>query len=247
MFIIYTIYMHRNLVNDMIYIGQTRKTIEERALNGTNYKSNQLFTDDIKKYGWDNFSHEILKDGIETQEEADFWETQYIACYDATNPDVGYNIESGGHHSMMESTKQKISALAIERYKDKTKNPMYGKKHSEETIVKMRNKKLGENNPMYGKHLSAESKEKLSKALKGRKLSELTEAGKEALRKSSRANSMKWAKKVICVEDNIVFDCIADAAKAYVVSTSCIHDCCYGKQKTSKGKHFKFYNSNNKV
>jgi len=40
-------------------------------------------------------------------------------------------------------------------------NPMYGKKHSEESIIKMREAKLGKKHPNYGKHLSEETKEKI--------------------------------------------------------------------------------------
>ena len=44
---------------------------------------------------------------------------------------------------LSESTKQKLSILAKERFKDVTKNPMYGKKHRIETIKKIRKSKIG--------------------------------------------------------------------------------------------------------
>ena len=37
-----------------------------------------------------------------------------------------------------EEVKAKISSSCVERYKDKTKNPMYGRKHTEEALAKMR-------------------------------------------------------------------------------------------------------------
>jgi len=37
-----------------------------------------------------------------------------------------------------EEIKAKISSSCVERYKDKTKNPMYGRKHTEEALAKMR-------------------------------------------------------------------------------------------------------------
>ena len=44
------------------------------------------------------------------------------------------------------------------------KNCMYGKKHSEESLKKMRKKHpsiSGKNHPMYGKHFSEESRKKM--------------------------------------------------------------------------------------
>jgi group I intron endonuclease len=45
-------------------------------------------------------------------------------------------------------------------------------KHSEETKIKLSKSKLGELNPMYGKYFSKEHREKLSKAGKGKVISE---------------------------------------------------------------------------
>ena len=51
-------------------------------------------------------------------------------------------------------------------------NPMYGKKHSEETKKKMREAKkgkyVGEKSPMYGKHHSTETRRKMREAHKGK-------------------------------------------------------------------------------
>lgn len=49
----------------------------------------------LKKYGWDNFSHEILLSDL-TEEEMEYWEDYYIEFYDSRNPDKGYNIMKGG-------------------------------------------------------------------------------------------------------------------------------------------------------
>ena len=48
------------------------------------------------------------------------------------------------------------------RYKDKTKHPMYGKKHSKFALDKI--SKPGELNPMYGKTHSLDTKLKISLA-----------------------------------------------------------------------------------
>lgn len=107
----YTVYKH-TAPNGKIYIGITGQNIKKRWSNGTNYKNNEHFCNAIKKYGWNNFSHEILFEKL-TKEEACEKEVELIALYDATNPEKGYNLQSGGsafnHNS---STIKKMSEVA---------------------------------------------------------------------------------------------------------------------------------------
>lgn len=60
-------------------------------------------------------------------------------------------------------TRTKLSELARNR-----NPPMKGKKHNEETIIKMRKAKIGKVSPMKGRQLSSESKNKMSSAKKGK-------------------------------------------------------------------------------
>ena len=55
----YTLYRHV-APNGKMYVGITSKKPEYRWENGNGYEANQHFTRAIKKYGWDNFKHEIL-------------------------------------------------------------------------------------------------------------------------------------------------------------------------------------------
>ena len=62
----WTIYKHTNKINGKIYIGQTHyKNVNERFKNGLGYKRSDgkysYFWEAIQKYGWNNFSHEILE------------------------------------------------------------------------------------------------------------------------------------------------------------------------------------------
>lgn len=96
----YTVYVHTNLVNGKRYIGQTRCTdLTRRWTGGHGYEGCPYFYSAILKYGWNGFAHEILKTGIATQEEADYWERYYIKEFDTMSPEHGYNIKSGGHHA----------------------------------------------------------------------------------------------------------------------------------------------------
>lgn len=56
------IYCYTNKINNKKYIGQTTKTVEERAgKNGSFYKKEWLFWRAIQKYGWESFMVEILE------------------------------------------------------------------------------------------------------------------------------------------------------------------------------------------
>ena len=59
--------------------------------------------------------------------------------------------------------------LPPEKYSVKHLHPMYGVKHTEETIKQMSEAKLGSKNPRYGVTLSDDTKKKLSSKLAGDK------------------------------------------------------------------------------
>lgn len=117
----YCVYKHTSPSNK-IYIGITFNP-KRRWYDGNGYlhkrkdgKYNQpLFARAILKYGWDNFTHEILEDNL-SKERACELEKKYIQEYDSTNPQKGYNISFGGDILM------------------------YGKTHSEETRKLLRQK-----------------------------------------------------------------------------------------------------------
>lgn len=80
------------------YIGQTRQLdVKLRWANGSGYKKhNTIFYKAIKKYGWNNFAHEIIEDNIQTQELANEREVYWIAYFDSFKN--GYNSTPGGYN-----------------------------------------------------------------------------------------------------------------------------------------------------
>lgn len=156
----YTIYVHKNKCNNKIYIGQTKTSCEQRWQNGNGYKPCIYFWRAIQKYGWENFEHIILFDGL-SKEVADIIEKELIEKYQCQNPQYGYNIRNGGSHGgLSEESKVKISNANKGRLSGE-KNPMYGKPRTEETKNKIRQSLTGKQGTMLGKHLSEEAKEKL--------------------------------------------------------------------------------------
>lgn len=148
----YCLYMHKNNVNNKVYIGITcQKPPSKRWKNGSTYKHNEYFTRAIQKYGWDNFEHIILKDGL-SLDEANLEEINAINFYQSTNPSYGYNIRPGGDHSPhSEITKEKIRQKAL-NWSEQTKKRM-----SEAAKRRV----LRDGASFKGKHLSEQTKQKL--------------------------------------------------------------------------------------
>ena len=104
-----------------------------------------------------------------------------------------------------------------------SKNPFYGKSHSENSKEKISNARIGkysgDNNPFYGKHHSKDTKEKLSEA-----------------RKKYTGNKHPRAKKVICITTGEIFDYLKQAEEKYNINAKGIGKCCNGKYSYA-GKH----------
>ena len=81
------------------YIGRTSGKLSVRSgATGNRYRQNERFYSDIKRFGWDSFSHEVL-DVCDSESKSMELEIYYIKKYDSTNPDNGYNKSVGGYPS----------------------------------------------------------------------------------------------------------------------------------------------------
>ena len=90
-----------------MYVGISGINPEDRWAKG--YKNCPKFYHAIQKYGWDNFDHVILVNGL-TKEEASEVEINLIHDLMTQDDRYGYNIEPGGSATVMsEATKRKIS------------------------------------------------------------------------------------------------------------------------------------------
>lgn len=123
------IYLITNKINNKKYIGQTIKTLDERVKD---YYREYCYRTDcerpiiraMRKYGFDNFTFEIVESNIQSQEELDEKEIYYIDLYQTqVSHGIGYNLKFGG----------------------------FGGKHAEETKFKIGNAQKGELNHMYGR------------------------------------------------------------------------------------------------
>ena len=131
------IYKITNQINNKIYIGQTIRTIQERMYS---YHQECLYAKisrpiiaAMRLYGIENFTFEVLEDGINSKEELDKKEIYYIQFYSSLTSQNGYNVELGGNsvgkHS--EETKRKISEAQTGE-----KNHRFGKTGKEDAMSK---------------------------------------------------------------------------------------------------------------
>lgn len=85
----YCVYMHTNKINGKRYIGMTKLAPEARwGRQGSGYRHQPQFYNEILEYGWDNFSHEIICDNL-TKKEAQIKEVELMNQYDTKH--TGYN------------------------------------------------------------------------------------------------------------------------------------------------------------
>ena len=64
----YIVYMHVNRLNGKKYIGITSMRPNARWHNGHGYKKQKRFWSSIVCYGWENFDHLVLFDGLSKEE-----------------------------------------------------------------------------------------------------------------------------------------------------------------------------------
>lgn len=230
----YTVYIHRNKINNKCYIGITSRLPESRwGKNGHGYLERkngkyrqEKFARAIKKYGWDNFEHIIWGDGF-THNEACKIEYLLIKLWNTVNN--GYNITAGGEG-------HKETPLSEESRK-KIGNSLKGKM-------------AGTNNPNYGKPMSEEQKKKLSIAKKGfthtdeekQKISESlkkTFSSPDFIPYDRSGDKNPKARKVIQYTKDggfiKIWDYIKQATDASGINKSSIIACCRHRRRTAGG------------
>ena len=206
----YTVYLHKNLKNQKVYIGQTSQSVQKRWNNGKGYVSSPHFYAAIQKYGWDNFEHIILKEKL-TAEEADYWEKYYISLYQSQQPEKGYNILSGGNEKLKEYWSDENN-----RKNQSLKRKQYFKNHPEEIkeiVDRLNTFEINEKHRLFMKNNYNTSF-----------LKQINEKRKI---------------QVLCIETGKVFDSLLEASKFYNISVGNISSVLSGKRKTAGGYHWK--------
>lgn len=148
------IYLLKNTINKKVYVGQSIN-VEERIKShfeiakNKRKKNNEIQVVDraIRKYGEENFQSWII---LECEEDKlDMFESYFIFYYDSTNRAKGYNLTTGGQ-------KYKVNDEFRERVSEATREAM--KNVPKEVLA-----------TQLGKPRSKETRDKISKTLKGTK------------------------------------------------------------------------------
>src|SRR5437763_865657 len=144
------LYLIRNKLTGKLYIGQTKRALakrwEEHLRSANRYQTHPLYAD-LREYGVDNFSIELLCLAL-TQREADILECGLIVLRGTKSP-LGYNQTDGGRYGakgtrMSEATREKLRVHRL------------GKTASEKTKQKISEAQRGSKNHNFGKTLTPE-------------------------------------------------------------------------------------------
>ncbi len=181
------IYVVTELSSGKQYVGQTKRN-DGRA-HGI------IMEHKYRKHGVIGYSYEVLIDGITSKKLTDYLEKFYIKILNTITPH-GYNIATGGYGGGTDNPeiRKKISETLTNNYRDDPSialkisaslkgrpSPMKGRKHSEESKSKARNKLLG-------RKYSPESLAKMSKAQQGKVISDESR-GRMSVSAKIRANT----------------------------------------------------------
>lgn len=114
------IYKITNTKNNKIYIGQTKQSLNKRFKDHVNHAFNSERPNDLncklyiamREEGINHFVIEELE-RVEntTRYFVDKKEIEWISKFDATNPEIGYNTDKGGHVISEKCRKARISQL----------------------------------------------------------------------------------------------------------------------------------------
>lgn len=208
------IYKIINTINGKIYIGKSQTLVNESQ---SYLGSGILIERAIKKYGTDNFTKEIVEDGIETLDILNERETYWIMILNSTNRSIGYNVTSGGDggdtlsknpnreeicKKIQESNKKTWADLKMKRARSESlmenNNPFFRKKHSEETKRKISKKRKGQ-------VVSDDVKNRISSTLKAmyssgkltKTVSEEQRRKHSAWMKQNQPTKQEWVKEKI--------------------------------------------------
>ncbi len=216
----YVIYKITNKINGKSYIGKTNnfKRRMERHLKAINDdKNNSVFKKALKKYGWENFSKEIIEDGL-SKEDSSLQEKYYITLYRTFinyEDCKGYNMTEGGEGGDTYSSKTKNE---LEEIKSKISKANQGDNNGMRKYGGLK----GEKNGMYGKTHSEEHNLQISAKLKGKSRPTFSEEWCSNISKSKKGKPAPNGIKIVAIKENTDEIFIFDSLKKCVNFTNVI-------------------------
>lgn len=217
----YTVYKHIS-PDGRVYIGITKNNPKKRWNSGSGYKNNSYFTNAIKKYGWENFKHEIIYENL-SEEDAKNKEIDLIAKCKSNIRKYGFNISSGGE--------SKSGTKISEEQRQAIIKANIGKIVSESTRKLLRNATLETwKNPEHVKHMR-----EINTGIKN------SQFGKK---RTNEEKKIRGAKEIIQYDLNRnkinEFISLHDASEKTNIARASISCCCRGIYKQAGGYIWEF-------
>ena len=170
----YKIYKCTNTINNKVYIGYTNKILKKRIAEhkcSAKNNSDYLLHKAIRKYGFDNFTWQVIFECFDRQHALNNAEPFFIKEFNCYYKDgLGYNMTFGGQGGMTgknhsEKVRQKMK-IARQKSKYKVRNP--DGIGSDKARIKASEVLRGRPSKLKGIPLSDITKKKLSTHFKNR-------------------------------------------------------------------------------
>lgn len=237
---LYSVYIHRNKINNKVYVGMAYNPLKRWGKDGIGYHQHDLFFKDINEIGWDNFEHEIIYTDL-PMKQAEEKERLLIAQYDSTNPQKGYNLGLGGvfGHKASQETRKKISEAGKRRFEKPEEHEKLSRAAIKRNQDPVKFNKICEGNRNRWKR--DEERTKVSEALKS--YYEDNPQRKEEISKERKAffeahPEKKTTKRVAQIKNGEVvkiWDSLTEAGEQCGIELRNISAVCRGRRKTAGG------------
>lgn len=266
------IYKITCLVDNSIYIGYSSDILSRKNKYENNHiKTQKLIKESIEKYGWLNHRFEIIE--YCSKELLKEREIYWVSHYDSYNNGLNGNRGGGGPSEHTEESKLKISKNTKGIPKPGTSENMIGKpsrfkgkKHSDETIEKMKKPKPLDFGEKISKLKKGKPNIKLSEFKKGKPssfknhkhteetkyLQSLSKKGKtyeeiygleKSIKLKQKRSLPRKGKTIECENDKKIFNSLKEAALFYNINPNSISNILSGFSKeTLSGLTFKYVN-----
>ena len=122
------IYKITNNINGKIYIGQTNDLKRRTQEHKHDKRKDKYLYRAIKKYGWDNFSVDILYYGEDYNKE----EKKWIEFYGSRNREKGYTVAEGGQDN---SGEHNPASVLTQQEVDTSPNFLQGRLYNSEAYL----------------------------------------------------------------------------------------------------------------
>lgn len=200
------IYMTKNMINGKIYIGQSTKDDEQYLGSG------RILLEAFKRYGRASFERTIIEH-CDNKAHMNERERYWIAFYDSTNRDIGYNIAAGGVGGYL--------------------GPEASRLISEANSRRMKGNKLRLGKAPYNKGIP------MSEAQKEKMRRPKSEAHKLAMSKARIGTRLK---PIRCITNGFEYPSVKSAASELGLTVPNVVEVLKGRARTTKGYSFVYVN-----